>query len=118
MNSGDMHEMSLCEGILQILEDQAQPQGYASVKTVWLEVGALAGVEMEALKFAFDVVTKGTLADGAKLEVIEVEGQAWCLPCEKTISINARFDACPECGSHQLQICGGEELQVKELEVE
>ncbi len=113
-----MHEMSLCEGVMQILEDQAQQQGYTSVKTVWLEVGTLACVEMEALMFAFDVVTKGTLADGAKLEVINIEGQAWCLPCEKTISISARFDACPECGSHQLQICCGDELQVKELEVE
>lgn len=113
-----MHEMSLCEGILQILEDQARPREYRTVKTVWLEVGILAGVEMEALKFAFNVVTRGTLADGARLEVIEIGGQAWCLPCEKTVSVNARFDACPECGGYQLQICGGEELQVKELEVE
>lgn len=113
-----MHEMSICESVMQIIEDQARVHGYTSVKTICLEVGSLAAVEMQALRFAFDVVTRGTIADKAKLEVNEIEGQAWCLPCEKTISINARFDACPECGGHQLQICCGEELQIKELEVE
>ena len=43
-----MHEMSLCEGILQTLEQQAEVQDYQKVRTVWLEIGALAGVEVEA----------------------------------------------------------------------
>ena len=55
-----MHEMSLCESILQILEDNAKKQGFAKVKTVWLEIGCLSGVEMEAMRFSFDAVTRGT----------------------------------------------------------
>ena len=47
-----MHEMSLCEGILQILEEHAARQGFTQVKTVWLEIGALSGVDREAIRQA------------------------------------------------------------------
>ena len=113
-----MHEMSLCEGVLQVLEDNAKSQGYSKVKTVWLEIGDLAGVELAALRFCFDVVTNGTLAHEARLEIIEVPGAAWCMNCNKTVTVNQRFDACPECAGYQLQVTGGEELKIKELEEE
>ena len=113
-----MHEMSLCESVLQILEDSAKTQGFERVKTVWLEIGGLAGVEIGAMRFSFDAVTRGTLADRAKLEIIEVPGAAWCMQCAKTVPVTQRFDACPGCGSYQLQVTGGDEMKIKELEVE
>jgi len=113
-----MHELSLCEGVLQVLENAARTQGFSRINIVCLEIGALAGVELEAMRFSFEVIKKGTLADNAKLEIISLPGQAWCLPCAKNVAIEQRFDACPHCGSYQLQVTGGEELRVKELEVE
>ena len=113
-----MHEMSICEGIVQVLEQQAALQDYNRVTVVWLEIGPLAGVELEALRFGFDVVTRQTLAQGARLEIIEMPGLAWCLNCAKMVPVRQRFEACPECGSYQLHITGGEELRIKELEVE
>ena len=113
-----MHEMALCEGVVQVLEEYARKQGYSRVTTVWLEIGDLAGVEVEAMRFGFDVVTRGTLAEGAQLQIIERPGEAWCLQCAKTVPVKQRFDACPDCGSYQLQVTGGEEMRIKELEVE
>lgn len=113
-----MHEMSLCESILQILQSQAQVQAFSRVKTVWLEIGELASVEKEALRFSFDVVVKNSLADNARLEIIDVAGQAWCMQCMKPVQIKQRYDACPDCGGYQLQVTGGEEMRIKELEVE
>jgi hydrogenase nickel incorporation protein HypA/HybF len=113
-----MHEMSICEGILQVMEEQAAAQQFSRVKSVWLEIGPLAGVEQEALRFGFDVVTRHSLAEGARLEIIELPGAAWCLECSKSVPIRQHFDACPECGSFQLQITGGDELRIKELEVD
>lgn len=113
-----MHEMSLCEGILRVIEEQAAAQDYLKVKTVWLEVGALAGVEVEALRFGFDVVMKASIAEGALLAIIDVPGRAWCMQCMKNVALKQRFDPCPECGGFQLQVNGGEELRIKELEVE
>ncbi|MDD5275139.1 MAG: hydrogenase maturation nickel metallochaperone HypA [Methylovulum sp.] len=113
-----MHEMSLCESILQVLEEQAHTQQYRKVKTVWLEIGALSGVEVEALRFSFDVVTQGSIAEQATLEIIEVPGQAWCLPCACNVAVQQLYDLCPHCGSHQLQVNSGDQMRIKELEVE
>ncbi len=113
-----MHEMSLCEGVLRVLEDNAQSQGFARVKTVWLEIGGLAGVELEAMRFCFDAVVHDSLAQGARLEIIEIPGQAWCMQCGKGVQVKQRFDQCPDCGSYQLQVTGGDEMRIKELEVE
>ena len=113
-----MHEMSLCESVMQILEETAAQQGFSRVKTVWLEIGELSGVEVEAMRFSFEVIRRNTLADQAALEIIRVPGSAWCLPCGKNVRIAQRFDPCPDCGSYQLQVNGGDEMRIKELEVE
>ena len=113
-----MHEMSLCEGILQVMQTEAQKQGFSQVKNVWLEIGDLAGVEVEAMLFSFDAVTRNSLADGAKLNIINIPGTAWRMQCGKNVPVTQRFDACPECGSYQLQVTGGDEMRIKELEVE
>ena len=57
-----MHEMSLAEGVLQIIEDEARAQSFSRVKTVWLEIGQLAGVEKEAMLFCFDAVVRDSVA--------------------------------------------------------
>ena len=110
--------MSLCEGVLQILETEAGKQGFNRVKAVWLEIGELSSVEPEAMLFSFDAVTRDSLADGATLNIIRVPGQAWCMQCSKSVNVKQRFDACPDCGSYQLQVTGGDEMKIKELEVE
>jgi hydrogenase nickel incorporation protein HypA/HybF len=113
-----MHEMSLCEGVLQVLQSEARTQGFNKVLAVWLEIGDLSSVEPEAMLFSFDVVTRNSLADGAKLNIINVPGNAWCMQCCKTVTVKQRFDECPDCGSYQLQVIAGDEMKIKELEVE
>lgn len=113
-----MHEMSLCESILQIMEQQAGVQQYSKVKKIWLEIGRLSGVEVEALRFSFDIVAQGSLAENAMLEIVEIPGQAWCLPCSRHIVIEQLYDVCPHCGSRQLQVNQGDQMRIKEMEVE
>jgi len=113
-----VHEMSIAESVLQIIEDQARADGYAKVNAVWLEIGQLAGVETESLRFCFDVVTRDSVACDARLEIIETAGQGWCPECARSVAVTARYEPCPNCGSFQIQVTGGEEMRVKELEVE
>jgi len=112
-----MHEMSLCENIREDLEQQAVLHNFSRVKTVWLEIGKLSSVEPEALRFGFDVVMKGSLAEAAKLEIIEVDGQAWCFQCQQNVKIEHRYNGCPLCGAYQVQVNGGEQMRIKELGV-
>lgn len=113
-----MHEMAITESILGILEEEGRRQNFSRVRKVRLEIGALSCVEPQALHFTFDAVTRGTLAENAVLEIIHTQAQAWCLPCERAVVISRRFDACPVCGGHQLQVTAGEEMRIKDLEVD
>lgn len=113
-----MHELALSQGIVTLLQEQAVAQGFARVRTVRLVIGALSDVEPGALAFGFDAVSRGTLAEGAALEIERPAGQAWCLACERTVAVAERFDPCPACGGHRMLLTGGDEMRVKELEVE
>jgi len=112
-----MHEMSLCESILDILKEQAARDRFTRVKRVSVDIGPLSCVEPEALQFGFDVVMKGSLAEGAALIISRRPAEALCLSCFKTVPVRQRFDCCPECGSEALQVVSGEELKIRELEV-
>ncbi|MCF8208631.1 MAG: hydrogenase maturation nickel metallochaperone HypA [Rhodoferax sp.] len=113
-----MHEMALAEGILQLVEETAKREHAARVKLVVLEIGKLSTVEPQALKFCFDAVTRGSLADGAVLEIIHVPGTGWCMQCADTVPLTALFEACPQCGGFQVQATGGTEMRVKEIEID
>lgn len=113
-----MHEMSICEGILLTLEEQAKAQNFTKVKKVWLDVGAFSGVEIKALHFGWEVVVKNSIAQEAELIVNDLAAQAYCLGCANTVEILNRYDDCPKCGSGMLQVVSGEELKIKEIEVE
>lgn len=112
-----MHEMSICEGIVQIIEEQAALQHYTQVKVVNLEIGSLAGVEIESIKFCFDVVCRDSIAEGSILKIKETPGTAWCMQCAQSHAVSERYSACPTCGSYQMQVTGGDQLKIKELEV-
>lgn len=113
-----MHEMSLAENVLQIIEEAVQHQSFVRVKTVWLEIGQLACVEQESLRFCFDVVTRDSVAQYARLEIIDIPGLGWCKLCTHEVPLATLHDVCPQCGSYGLSVVRGDTLHVKELEVE
>ncbi len=113
-----MHEMALTESIVEIAVEAAKEQRAATVKRVIVDVGALSQVEPEALQFCFAAVAAGTIAEGAELEIARVPGAGWCIDCGKSVPLDERFGACPECGGYHVQMTGGDELRVREIEVE
>lgn len=112
-----MHEMSLAEGMRRIVEDQARAHGFVRVSVIRLEIGRFAGVEKPALEFAFDVVMRGSPAEGARLEMIDLPGRALCYDCGKTVDLADRLDPCPLCGGGRLIPEGGDEMRIKDMEV-
>ncbi len=112
-----MHEMALCESLVQVLEEQAAGQNFSRVHRVWLEIGALAAIEPEAMRFSFPIVARGTLAEGAELATEMVDGEAWCMPCSARVAVSRHGEGCPRCGSHQLQILEGRQMRISRMEV-
>ena len=113
-----MHEMSLCESIVQIIEDQARAERFDKVRRVVLDIGALSSVDVGALRFCFDVVAAHGVAQGAALEIHTSPAQAWCMPCATRVNITQRVDPCPLCGGHQMVVESGDDMRIKELEVD
>lgn len=113
-----MHEMALAESVLGLIEDRTLREGGRRIKMVRLEIGKLSAVEPEAMRFCFDAVTHGTLAEGAVLDIVEQEGSAWCFDCNREVPLATRYDPCPACGGFRLQVAEGALMRVKELEIE
>ncbi len=113
-----MHEMALAEGVLQIVQDTVRAQDCRRVKTVWLDIGELSHVAPEAMLFCFDAVTRGSVAEGAKLQIDRVPGRGWCHTCAAEVAMASLSAACPQCGGYQLQVTGGEDMRVREMEVD
>jgi hydrogenase nickel incorporation protein HypA/HybF len=113
-----MHEMSLAESILEIVEDTARAQSARRVKEITLEIGALAGVEVEALRFCLEAVLHGGVAEGAALVIEPVPGRGWCMDCGESVGIEQLYDACPLCGGYQVTAIGGTEMRVRDLLLE
>ncbi len=110
-----MHEMSITQSVVEICERSAQGRRVISVT---LEIGAFSGVVPEAVEFCFDACTRDTLMEGAKLLIDRIPAVARCLDCIVESAVSAHYDPCPACGSYRMELLSGEELRVKELEVE
>lgn len=111
--------MSLTEGVVRILEEQAATHGFTRVRTVWLEIGELSQVDPDSMVFCFGAIARGSpITAGARLEVVRVAGTAWCMDCSESVAITTRFDPCPTCGGVHVTVTTGDEMRVKELEVE
>lgn len=113
-----MHEMSLAESVREIVDQTARANGARRVAAVRLEIGKLAQIEIDAMRFAFEVVKRGSLAETARLEIVETEGIAWCMRCCESVPIAQRGDACPLCAGWQLQVSGGDAMRVMDIEIE
>lgn len=112
-----MHEMALTSSLMELIRDQQRANGFQRVRRVVVEIGKLGHVEPRALDFAFAATSPGTPADGATLEIRELDGEAWCMDCASVVAVRRRGDGCPRCGGYHLIVQQGEELKLKELEV-
>lgn len=111
-----MHEVSLANSLIELIEEQAQSQKFSQVKEITVEIGQLSHVEPQAFMQAFSIA-KTSLMDKAELIILEPEGQAYCFHCQKKVTIQKRGEPCPDCKSYQLFVQEGTELKLKSLEV-
>jgi len=112
-----MHELTLCRSLVDTLVEQAGAHGFARVVRVRLEIGPLGHVDADAVAFGFDVVSRGTLAEGAVLDVVRPAGAMRCAACAAEVEMAFEAGPCPSCGADELVVAGGDAMRVTELEV-
>jgi hydrogenase nickel incorporation protein HypA/HybF len=116
---GIMHEITLCQRALEIVEQQAQHNGAKRVTGVWIKVGAFSCVETSAMTFCFDLVCRGTLAEGCELHVEEQEAECWCESCQQYVQlVSIHVRRCPQCNSDNLRIVADDGLQIQRIEID
>jgi hydrogenase nickel incorporation protein HypA/HybF len=108
-----MHELSITESVIAAVSEKV---GDRQVQRVTLAVGRLSGVVAESVHFYFDLCSEGTPLEGAVLEIIDIPGRAYCRSCTNEVELEDMIALCA-CGSADLEILGGEDLTIKEVEV-
>lgn len=113
-----MHEMSIVSGVLKIAEDQARGADATIINSIKLEIGQLAGIELDSLHFCFEVARKKTMAAKAQLIVRSIPGKGHCPHCEKDVPIGFQMGVCPVCEQAVVEIFQGRELRVLSINVD
>jgi len=113
-----MHELSVAQGILGVIEAERRKRRFDRVVGVHLRVGALSCIDPEALGFAFEAAAEGTCADGAELRTETEERVLTCRACGERVAADHPTPACPACGSADLSLAGGMDMEIVSLEVE
>jgi hydrogenase nickel incorporation protein HypA/HybF len=108
-----MHEVALTESILDAIRGRL---GDARVVRVRLEIGRLNAVLPDAMRFAFATCTQGTPLDGARLEIDEIAARGRCRACAAELGLDGVVALCG-CGSADVEVIAGRELNIKEVEV-
>ena len=112
-----MHEVGLMQEAVRIALTNAERSGATRIHALTLRIGPLAGVEMEALRLAFDVVTPNTPAEGAMLHLDEVSVTCWCMECECLFQPGASVFRCPRCSRLSADVRQGREFDLVAMEV-
>ena len=110
-----MHELSIAESIVAVAERHAAGRPVTKVE---LRVGHLRQVVPSALEFAFQLVSRGTVLDGAELAIEAIPARGRCRACETETTMSGFPLACSACGGLDMEVLAGEELLVDSLELE
>jgi len=113
-----MHEIGLMMSILESVEESAREAGATRVTRIDLSVGEMTEAVGEALEFAFDALTEGTLCEGAQLQVEYVKPFSRCLDCGCEFEHDRYHLACPDCDSWNTRLLAGRDLFIKSIEVD
>lgn len=113
-----MHEMSLMQGILDSVEKAARDAGATAVSEIRLSVGEMTEIVPDAMDFAFEAMSPGTLCEGAQLKVSMIAIRSRCTICDFEFEHDRYHWGCPECESLATELLAGRDMYIESIEVE
>lgn len=120
-----MHELSMAQGIINAVLETAENNDATEVTEIYIEVGRLAMLNPEQLRFLLDVLVENTIAENAEIDISEIPVTISCPECgyEGVADLDdsdhyAPIIECPECGNLRISILGGRDCVVKNIVVE
>ncbi len=113
-----MHELPVTQGLLEIALRHAEQAGAQRVVQLDIIIGELASIVDDSVQFYWDIISRGTIAEGARLHFERTPGQLRCLTCGHTFTLNGEDYTCPLCGETRVLPVGGDEFRLESIEVE
>jgi hydrogenase nickel incorporation protein HypA/HybF len=108
-----VHELAITESVVDAIVDKV---GDGTVTGIRLEIGKLSGVVVDSIRFCFEIVADGTGLQGARLDVDEPAGRAYCRDCGDEFDLDEPVMLCP-CGSANLEVLSGRQMRIISVEV-
>jgi len=115
-----MHELPITKNVFEIVLKHAQKNDVEKVKSVHLEIGVLSDLKSEWVQRYFDHLSKGTVVEGALLNIVPVSAVFRCNKCQQSFEIQSVLEedvSCKKCKSKDLEMISGKEYRVKNMEV-
>lgn len=113
-----MHELSITEHLLEHCIREAKRQNASKIRTIKLCIGQLNGLVPDCIQVYLDMLSEGTIAEGARIEAEFLPVEVHCRDCGQDGEITPHRLSCPCCGSLRLQLLSGKEFYIKSMEVD
>jgi len=113
-----MHELSVCQSIIQQAEGIAAQNRATAISRIALAIGPLAGVDISLLQHAFPLAAAGTLAANAELTAEVLPLRVRCLSCFRESEAAPNRLLCGHCNDWHTQVVSGDEMLIKSIELE
>jgi hydrogenase nickel incorporation protein HypA/HybF len=113
-----MHELSVTQNIIKISSEEAKKASACIVKEIRIKVGELSGLIPESIQFYFDIASRGTIVESAKLQIEKIPIGIICNDCRNEGNVSRNNYCCNSCGSYNIKIIRGHEFFIDSLEVE
>ena len=113
-----MHELSVTESVLEIACEHAQKAQAEKVTDIFLVIGRLSSIVDDSIAFYWNVISKGTLCEDAKLHFKRIPAELVCLECNTHYTLEDELVPCPECGSARVRVIAGDEFNLESIEIQ
>ncbi len=110
-----MHEMPIAQAIVDQAIQAVAPHGAVRIDSIAVEIGRMRQMVPEALQLCFTAVSEGTIAEGARLEIREIEMEALCLVCNGRFRPEINLYVCPACGQANVRIVAGNDMILQSI---
>src|SRR3990172_1832280 len=113
-----MHELAVTESILNIALRHAEQAHATRVTDLHLVIGRLSSIVDDSVQFYWDMISQGTICEGARLHFERTPATLLCLDCNTTYTLAGELTGCPQCGGEHVTVTGGDEFRLDSIEVE
>lgn len=111
-----MHEATVCASLLKMVAEEAKRWNVRQIVSIRLGVGVFTAIEPHALTACFELLSEGTIAEGASLQVERIPAVALCQQCGHRFNLFSVREKCPKCGGLDFDLDGGREFLLTGLE--